>query len=95
MAFVEDLSVFFSLDTPGAEPAVYQAASLVVLSDTEFFDDASGAVLAGEKVIRARAVDLPGFAANSTITVGGVAYKAAEPPRREHGVITAVLERAP
>lgn len=94
MPFVEDPTAFFTLDMPGTKLAVYGGQDVVVLFDTEFFDPQTG-VLARQTVIQAEAARLPGFAVGSTIAIDDVAYKCAEPPRREHGVITAVLQQGP
>lgn len=93
MAFAEDLDVFFSLDTPGSRAAVYQGDDLVVLFDTSYFDPQTG-VLAAQPVMQAPDARLPGFVAGSEIDIAGVIYRCAVPPQREHGTITAQLQRA-
>lgn len=92
--FSEDLSVFFSLDTPGSASANTGAADFVVLMDNGYQGALAGFVESTGPSCMARTSDVAALVQGSSITIAATAYKVASVQPDGYGVTTLLLELA-
>lgn len=92
--FTEDLSAFFSLDTPGSAAATVASGSIVVLFDNGYQGALAGFVESTGPSCQARSADVSTLVQGSPITISSTAYKVATVQPDGFGVTTLQLELA-
>lgn len=92
--FAEDLSIFFSLDTPGSATANTGGADFVVLMDNGYQAALAGFVESTAPSCMARTSDVAALVQGSAITIATVAYKVVSVQPDGFGVTTLQLELA-
>ena len=92
--FSEDLTAFFSLDTPGSAAATVAAGSIVVLFDNGYQGALAGFVESTGPSCQARSADVSALVQGSAISIGAKAYKVATVQPDGFGVTILQLELA-
>lgn len=92
--FSEDLTAFFTLDTPGSQTATVSGVDVVVLFDNGYMGALNGFVESSGPNCMARSSDVSSVAQGSTITIASVAYKVTNVQPDGFGCTTLYLEKA-
>lgn len=92
--FAEDLSAFFTLDTPGSTTANVSGGDIVVLFDNGYQGALSGFAESSGPNCLARTADVASLVQGSPITINALAYRIANVQPDGFGVTTLYLEQA-